>query len=224
MFIRQIFISAGHSSTGPADFPLIQLVKIDCAAGRGLIGDRCFDFRENYKDRSHFSLRKFLNGFARSSGFRANRLAACAATNRSDVDLNSRIGREFEISGVRLGRASHCAPCCWMDTIFAPGAKNSWRTTVAARTDFVQWLDEDRRRAIDCLASQLVNPCGLTPSTSRSSCRLRSRYYLFAGAVAIGLWAVLDAPQPVAESDAIGGMFMSIFERQFGNSRFVELA
>jgi len=28
MFIRQIFISAGHSSTGPADFPLIELVKL----------------------------------------------------------------------------------------------------------------------------------------------------------------------------------------------------
>ncbi|PYK38937.1 MAG: molybdenum cofactor biosysynthesis protein [Verrucomicrobia bacterium] len=124
MFIRQIFISAGHSSTGPADFPLIELVKIECAAGRGVIGDRYFDLRENYKGQVTFFSAEVFERLCAEFGI-SSKSAGVLRRNVivSDVDLSSLISREFEIQGVRFARASHCAPCRWMDTVLAPGEK-----------------------------------------------------------------------------------------------------
>lgn len=41
------------------------------------------------------------------------------------VDLNTLIGREFEIQGVRFEGAAECSPCFWMDRAFAPGAEEA---------------------------------------------------------------------------------------------------
>jgi MOSC domain-containing protein YiiM len=37
------------------------------------------------------------------------------------ADLNSLIGAEFEVQGMRFGGVEHCKPCYWMDQAFAPG-------------------------------------------------------------------------------------------------------
>jgi MOSC domain-containing protein YiiM len=39
------------------------------------------------------------------------------------LDLNSLVGREFEIQGVRFLGTAECSPCYWMDRAFAPGAE-----------------------------------------------------------------------------------------------------
>ena len=39
------------------------------------------------------------------------------------VDLNTLIGVEFEIQGVRFLGNSECSPCYWMDQAFGPGAE-----------------------------------------------------------------------------------------------------
>ncbi len=128
MFIRQIFISPGHNFVGragqPDNFPLIEKERIECVAGRGLIGDRYFDFRENYKGQITFFSAEIFERLCAEFGI-SSKPAGVLRRNVtvSDVDLNELIGREFEIQGVRFGRASHCAPCRWMDTTFAPGAK-----------------------------------------------------------------------------------------------------
>ena len=41
------------------------------------------------------------------------------------VDLNTLIGKEFEIQGVRFEGAAECSPCFWMDRAFAPGAEDA---------------------------------------------------------------------------------------------------
>ena len=38
------------------------------------------------------------------------------------ADLNSLIGLEFEVQGVRFRGTEECSPCYWMDFAFAPGA------------------------------------------------------------------------------------------------------
>ena len=53
MRIEQIFISPGHNFVGrhglpPLDSPLEEVAQVECVAGRGLYGDRYFDYRENY--------------------------------------------------------------------------------------------------------------------------------------------------------------------------------
>jgi MOSC domain-containing protein YiiM len=41
----------------------------------------------------------------------------------SGVDLNTLIGREFEIQGVRFLGTGECSPCHWQNEAFAPGAE-----------------------------------------------------------------------------------------------------
>jgi MOSC domain-containing protein YiiM len=39
------------------------------------------------------------------------------------LDLNSLIGKEFEIQGIRFLGMEECKPCYWMDDAVAPGAE-----------------------------------------------------------------------------------------------------
>ncbi|MEM6886190.1 MAG: molybdenum cofactor biosysynthesis protein, partial [Verrucomicrobiota bacterium] len=41
----------------------------------------------------------------------------------SGVDLNSLIGKEFELQGVHFEGSCECSPCFWMDEAIAPGAE-----------------------------------------------------------------------------------------------------
>jgi hypothetical protein len=59
MRIEQIFISPGHNYYGhhgqsPDDFPLVEAEQVECVAGRGLRGDRFFDYFNDYKGQITF--------------------------------------------------------------------------------------------------------------------------------------------------------------------------
>ena len=41
------------------------------------------------------------------------------------MDLNTLIGKEFEVQGVRFLGTQESAPCYWMNTVFAPGAEEA---------------------------------------------------------------------------------------------------
>jgi len=129
MKICELYISPGHNFFGhhekPAgENPLIGQAELDCVAGRGIRGDRFFDYKDNYKGQiSFFSLEVFeevcnrLGVRGKSPGVtRRNVITA-------EVDLNSLIGQEFEIQGVRFAGAAECSPCYWMDLAIAPGAE-----------------------------------------------------------------------------------------------------
>jgi MOSC domain-containing protein YiiM len=129
MQIRQIFISEGHNYFGhhgrpPDDHPLVEVQQIECVAGRGIRGDRFYDYRDNYKGQiTFFSLHVFEN-LARHLGL-TNKSPGAARRNIvvSGVELNDLIGEEFSIQGVRLRGTAHCAPCYWLDQAIAPGAE-----------------------------------------------------------------------------------------------------
>ena len=128
--ICHLYISPGHNFVGhhgrePDTHPLIEVPAIECVAGRGIRGDRYFDFQEDYKGQiTFFSLDVFEELCA------ALGLHDCspAATRRNvitrGVDLNELIGREFEVQGVCLYGTQECAPCYWMNRAFAPGAED----------------------------------------------------------------------------------------------------
>ena len=57
--IEQIFISSEHNFVGhygqpPGTSPLIERERIECVAGKGLLGDRYFNHREDYKGQITF--------------------------------------------------------------------------------------------------------------------------------------------------------------------------
>ena len=143
MLIRQIFISPGHNFVGhygkpPGTFPLVEVLEVECIAGRGLRGDRYLDFRENYKGQiTFFSFEVFEKLCAhfdiqdKPPGVLRRNLIV------SGVDLLSLIGREFEIQGVKFRGTQHCAPCEWMNLAFAPGAEQFLKDNAGLRAQIL---------------------------------------------------------------------------------------
>ena len=130
MKIRQLFISPGHNFFGhhgqpPGEHPLIEVQQIECVAGRGIRGDRFFDFKENYKGQITFfayevfaSLCATLNVPEKSAGLTRRNVIVEGA------DLNALLEKDFELQGVRFRGAAECSPCYWMDQMYGPGAEH----------------------------------------------------------------------------------------------------
>jgi MOSC domain-containing protein YiiM len=92
-------------------------------AGRGIRGDRYFDFKDDYKGQiTFFSVEVFDELCS------VMQIQACspALARRNvitrGVDLNELIGQDFEVQGIRFLGMEECRPCYWMDSAFAPGA------------------------------------------------------------------------------------------------------
>jgi MOSC domain-containing protein YiiM len=104
---------------------MIEVPLIACVAGRGIRGDRYFDFKDDYKGQiTFFSLDVFEELCAALSLDDCLPAAARRNVITRGVDLNEFIDKEFEIQGVRLYGTQECAPCYWMDGAFAQGAKD----------------------------------------------------------------------------------------------------
>jgi MOSC domain-containing protein YiiM len=131
--IRHLYISAGHNFFGhhgktPDNHPAVEVSAIDCVAARGIKNDRFFDYRDDYKGQiTFFSLEVFDELCA---AFHLPATSPAAVRRNvivSGIDLNSLIGSEFEVQGVRFQGASECKPCYWMDQAIAPGAEKFLR-------------------------------------------------------------------------------------------------
>ncbi len=129
MKVLQLFISSGHNFFGhhgqPAGkHPIRPVGHVECVAGRGIRGDRFFDFKENYKGQITFFAVEVLEALRRELELPQ---AGADATRRnalvSGVDLNSLVGAEFEVQGIRFAGAEQCKPCSWMNTALGPGAE-----------------------------------------------------------------------------------------------------
>jgi len=127
--ICHLYISPGHNFVGrygqePDDFPMIEVPDVECVAGRGLRGDRYFDFKADYKGQvTFFSLEVFdeLCGVLQVPGIPPSVVRRNFFTR--DVDLSNLIGQEFEVQGVRFYGTEESRPCDWMNLAIAPGAK-----------------------------------------------------------------------------------------------------
>ena len=104
---------------------MIEVPAIECAAGRGIRGDRYFDFKDDYKGQITFFSFDVFNDLCAALGL-LDYSPAAARRNviTRGVDLNELIDREFEVQGVCLYGTQESAPCYWMDHAFAPGAKD----------------------------------------------------------------------------------------------------
>jgi MOSC domain-containing protein YiiM len=127
--ICHLYISAGHNFFGhhgrePDDFPVNEVSSIECVAGRGIRGDRFFDYQQDYKGQiTFFSLEVF------DELCEALKLQNCSPTllrrnaMTRGADLNALIGKDFEIQGVQFHGTGECRPCYWMNQAVAPGAE-----------------------------------------------------------------------------------------------------
>lgn len=130
MRIRHLYISGNHNYFGhhgqePGTSPNIEVLEIECIAGRGIRGDRFLDYREDYKGQITFFSVEVFNEVCRTlnvvgvspSAVRRNAIV-------EGVDLNQLIGRRFSVQDVLFEGICECKPCYWMDRAIAPGAEN----------------------------------------------------------------------------------------------------
>lgn len=126
--IMAIWLSPGHDFRGRHGLGRLahdveSVAEADCVAGRGIVGDRYFDYKEDYKGQVTLfdwavaeGLQKALNlPELDAAAFRRNVLVR-------GLDLNSLIDREFRLGDVALRGSGECSPCYWMDEAVAPGA------------------------------------------------------------------------------------------------------
>lgn len=129
--IKHLFISPGHNFYGhqdrePSQHPMEAREEVRCVAGRGIEGDRFFDFKDDYKGQVTFFSNEVYEDVCGTlsvsdkpaSAFRRNIIVEGA-------DLNALIGAEFEVQGVRFLGTQESAPCHWMNNAFAPGAEDA---------------------------------------------------------------------------------------------------
>jgi MOSC domain-containing protein YiiM len=127
--ICQLYVSPGHNFVGhhgrePDVHPMIEVSTIECVTGRGIRGDRYFDFRNDYKGQiTFFSLDIFDQLCAALNVHDASPAAARRNVIVRGVDLNEFIGKEFQVQSVRFYGTQECAPCYWMDRVIAPGTQ-----------------------------------------------------------------------------------------------------
>ncbi len=129
MRVENLFISPGHNFFGhhgqPAgEHSIVAVEHIECVAGRGIRGDRFFDFKEDYKGQITFFAMEVLEALRRELHLPD---AQPQATRRNvfvrGVDLRTLISREFVVQGLRFAGIEECKPCHWMNSALGLGAE-----------------------------------------------------------------------------------------------------
>lgn len=127
--IEHLYLSPGHNFFGhhgqPAGtHPIVPAEQLECVAGRGIRGDRFFDFKENYKGQITFFAMEVFEALRQELKLPD---AAPQATRRNafvrGADLPSLAGKIFEIQGVEFEGVEECKPCYWMNLALGTGAE-----------------------------------------------------------------------------------------------------
>lgn len=127
--VEQLFISPGHNFFGHHDqpageHPIVAVEELECVAGRGIRGDRFFDYKPDYKGQITFFSLEVLEALRRELGLPD---AQPQATRRNVFvrgdDLNALVGSEFEVQGLRFAGVEESRPCYWMNAALGPGAE-----------------------------------------------------------------------------------------------------
>ena len=127
--IRHIFISPGHNFVGhhgkpPGEHPTVEVREARCVTGRGIEGDRYFDFKDDYKGQITFFDWDTYESVCAQFGIREKSPGVFRRNIITEgVNLNALVGTEFEVQGVRFLGTQESAPCNWMNTVFAEGAE-----------------------------------------------------------------------------------------------------
>ncbi len=118
----------GHHGLPPGKEPIVEVTSVECVAGRGLRGDRFFDYKEDYKGQITFFAWEVYDDLCRQLDIHDKQIAVLRrnAITRG-IDLNVLIGETFQIQGVQFHGVAECSPCYWMNTAFGPGAEEVLR-------------------------------------------------------------------------------------------------
>ena len=127
--VAGLFISPGHNYFGHHDqpageHPIVAVPEVECIAGKGLAGDRFLDFKDNYKGQVTFFATEVFEQLQRELNLPGARPEAARRNVLTrGIDLNTLVGKEFEVQGVLFVGTAECTPCYWMNSALGPGAE-----------------------------------------------------------------------------------------------------
>ncbi|HIG84634.1 MAG TPA: molybdenum cofactor biosysynthesis protein [Verrucomicrobia bacterium] len=133
MIVRHIYVAEkhnfyGHHGKEPSNYPMIEIDEATCEKGMGIIGDRFYNYKPDYKGPITFFSWEVYEDICRI--FKLKNL--CPSTFRrniivTEVDLNSLIGKTFTVQGIDFLGTQEAAPCYWMNGAVAPGAEDAMK-------------------------------------------------------------------------------------------------
>src|SRR4029453_4846047 len=103
MKVSHLFVSPGHNFFGhhgmpAADNPIIAVQSLECVAGRGIRGDRFFDYKPDYKGQITFFSMEVFEALRRELNLpNAKPEASRRNVFDSGGELSRLIGSEFEV-------------------------------------------------------------------------------------------------------------------------------
>lgn len=107
---------------------MVSLPAAELEAGKGIAGDRFFDYKDDYKGQvTFFEYETFLDLRERFAVFDRGPEAFRRNIITAGVDLNTLIGQEFEVQGIRFQGIEEAKPCEWMNRAFCEGAEEALR-------------------------------------------------------------------------------------------------
>lgn len=139
--VEGIWISPGHDfrgrfGKGRENYGVVGCDEVECVAGRGLVGDRYFDYKENFKGQVTFLASEMVEELRGRFGEVDARVLRRNVLVRGG-DLAGLVGRRFSVQGVVFEGSEDCEPCFWMDEAVGEGAevflKGGCRAGIRAR-------------------------------------------------------------------------------------------
>ena len=127
--IEALYISPGHDYFGrhgmePEQHGTVAASNIECVAGKGIVGDRFYEFKPDYAGQITFFavevheslLRQFPHLDHDASAYRRNVITR-------GIDLNDWIGKTFCLGDCVFQGVAECKPCYWMDRACGEGSE-----------------------------------------------------------------------------------------------------
>jgi len=115
--VLHLYVSPGHNFFGrhgmPAgEHPMIEVDSVTCVAGRGLVGDRFFDYGPDYPGQVTFFAQEVFQALCdrlrvhdKGPGVLRRNIIT------RGIDLNALVGHDFTVGAVRCRGRRLCEPC-----------------------------------------------------------------------------------------------------------------
>jgi len=126
--IHHLYLSGGHDfkgrfNLGRLNHKVVEREAVECVAGRGLVGDRFYDYKPDFKGQLSLISVEAIEAVKRRLGisvedpslFRRNGVV-------SGVELNQLVGQDFRVGDVVFRGTEQCKPCFWMNEAIGEGA------------------------------------------------------------------------------------------------------
>jgi MOSC domain-containing protein YiiM len=127
--IHHLFISPGHNFFGhhgqaAGTHETCEVERVVCRQGRGIEGDRFFDYKPDYRGQITFFDYGVFQSLAAELGVAG---LSPGALRRNVIieglELPALVGVRFSLGGVSFEGSVESAPCYWMNDAVAPGAE-----------------------------------------------------------------------------------------------------